>query len=114
MSLRKKIGGKAGAIALDATFSEKSRVINWDTKDSYDTMSSKIDGMAIIKIDVWDTFDQETKDLWVNQLTQLTSRYTQAPSDKVLILIREMIPGNWGQSGVTGADRDFLSKSRIF
>ncbi|MBL3199862.1 4-oxalocrotonate tautomerase, partial [Klebsiella pneumoniae] len=42
------------------------------------------------------------------------SKYTHAPLDKVLILIREMIPGNWGQSGVTGANADFLSKSRTF
>jgi 4-oxalocrotonate tautomerase len=62
----------------------------------------------------WNTFDQDTKDKWVNQLTQLTAKYTHAPLDKVLILIREMIPGNWGQSGVTGADKDFLSKSRTF
>ena len=54
------------------------------------------------------------KDKWVNELTQVTSKYTHAPLDKVLILIREMIPGNWGQSGVTGANADFLSKSRTF
>ncbi len=44
--------------------------------------------MAIIKIDIWNTFDQETKDKWVNELTQVTSKYTHAPLDKVLILIR--------------------------
>lgn len=84
------------------------------TKESYDTSDRNVDGMAIIKIDIWNTFDQETKDKWVNELTQVTSKYTHAPLDKVLILIREMIPGNWGQSGVTGAHADFLSKSRTF
>lgn len=83
-------------------------------KESYDTKDRKVDGMAIIKIDIWNTFDQETKDKWVNELTQLTSKCTHAPLDEVLILIHEMIPGNWGQSGVTGADKDFLSKSRTF
>ncbi|MED1471219.1 tautomerase family protein [Bacillus salipaludis] len=106
--------GKAGAVAIDATFAEKSRVVNWDTKESYHTPDSNIDGMAIITIDIWNTFDQDTKDKWVNQLTLITSKYTHAPLDKVLIVIREMIPGNWGQSGVTGADKDFLSKSRTF
>lgn len=106
--------GKAGAVASDATFAEKSRVSNWETKESYDTSDRNVDGMAIIKIDIWNTFDQETKDKWVNELTQVTSKYTHAPLDKVLILIREMIPGNWGQSGVTGAHADFLSKSRTF
>lgn len=110
--LVKENWGKAGAVASDASFAELSRVVNWDTKESYHTLDSNIDGMAIITIDIWNTFDQDTKDKWVNQLTQLTSTLTHAPIDKVLIVIREMIPGNWGQSGVTGADKDFLSKSR--
>lgn len=112
--LEKENWGKAGAVATDANFAEKSRVINWDTKESYHTQSSKVDGMAIITIDIWNTFDQESKDIWVNKLTQITSEYTHAPLDKVLIVIREMIPGNWGQSGVTGADTEFLAKSRTF
>lgn len=112
--LEKENLGKAGAVASDATFAGKSRVSNWETKESYDTPGRNIDGMAIIKIDIWNTFDQDTKDKWVNELTQVTSKYTHATLDKVLILIREMIPGNWDQSGVTGADKDFLSKSRPF
>lgn len=112
--LEKENFGGSVAVASDAIFAGKSRVSNWETKESYDTRDRKVDGMAIIKIDIWNTFDQETKDKWVNKLTQLTSKCTHAPLDKVLILIREMIPGNWGQSGVTGADKDFLSKSRTF
>ncbi|SYX84242.1 tautomerase family protein [Paenibacillus alvei] len=110
--LEKENWGKAGAVASDASFAEQSRVVNWDTKESYHTLDSSIDGMAIITIDIWNTFDHDTKDKWVNQLTQVTSTLTHAPIDKVLIVIREMIPGNWGQSGVTGADKDFLTKSR--
>ncbi len=64
-------------------------------------LSRSIYGIHLIKIQ---------RDKWVNELTQVTSKYTHAPLDKVLILIREMIPGNWGQSGVTGANADFLSK----
>lgn len=112
--LAKESWGKAGAVANDANFAEKSRVVNWETKESYQTQESNVDGMAIIAIDIWNTFDQMTKDKWVNQLTQTTSKFTHAPIDKVLIVIREMIPGNWGQSGVTGADLDFLSKSRTY
>lgn len=110
--LPKENWGKAGAVATDAAFAEKSRIINWDSQESYQTQENSIDGMAIIAIDIWNTFEQVTKDKWVNQLTQITSEFTHAPIDKVLIVIREMIPGNWGQSGVTGADPDFLSKSR--
>ncbi len=112
--LEKENWGKAGAVASDATFAEKSRVSDWETKESYYTPGCNVNGMAIIKIDIWNTFDQETKDKWVKELTQVTSKYTHAPLDKVLILIREMIPGNWGQSGVTGSNADFLSKSRTF
>lgn len=112
--LAKENWGKAGAVATDANFAEKSRVVNWETKESYQTQASNVDGMAIIAIDIWNTFDQMIKDKWVNQLTQITSKFTHAPMDKVLIVIREMIPGNWGQTGVTGADPDFLSKSRTY
>lgn len=89
--LEKEHWGKAGAVASDATFAEKSRVSNWETKESYDTPGRNVDGMAIIKIDIWNTFDQDTKDKWVNELTQVTSKYSHAPLDKVLILIRELM-----------------------
>ncbi|PFE06847.1 4-oxalocrotonate tautomerase [Bacillus cereus] len=89
--LEKEHWGKAGAVASDATFAEKSRVSNWETKESYDTPGHNVDGMAIIKIDIWNTFDQDTKDKWVNELTQVTSKYSHAPLDKVLILIRELM-----------------------
>ncbi|MBG9453779.1 4-oxalocrotonate tautomerase [Lysinibacillus sphaericus] len=112
--LAKENWGKAGAVANDTNFAENSRVVNWETKETYQTQASNVDGMAIITIDIWDTFDQVIKDKWVNQLTQITSKFTHAPMDKVLIVIREMIPGNWGQSGITGADKDFLSKSRTY
>jgi 4-oxalocrotonate tautomerase len=105
--------GKAGAAAIEADFAYKSRITDWSTKDSYGSKDSHIEGMSIITIDIWNTFNQETKNRWVARLTELTSQLTHAPSDKVLIVIREMIPGNWGQSGVTGADSDFLTKSRI-
>ncbi|XBL71933.1 tautomerase family protein [Bacillus thuringiensis] len=89
--LEKEHWGKARAVVSDATFAEKSRVSNWETKESYDTPGRNVDGMAIIKIDIWNTFDQDTKDKWVNELTQVTSKYTHAPLDKVLILIRELM-----------------------
>ncbi|WGV57476.1 tautomerase family protein [Brevibacillus brevis] len=110
--LEKENWGKAGASATDHDFALKSRRINWVTEESYHTDDSEINGMAVVTVDIWNTFDQVTKDKYVNDLTHLTMKFTSAPLDKVLILIREMVPGNWGQSGVTGADKDFLSKSR--
>ncbi|MEK8198187.1 tautomerase family protein [Lysinibacillus sp. FSL M8-0134] len=112
--LEKENWGKAGSVASDPSFADKSRVMNWNTQESYHTQANTVDGMAIITIDIWNTFDQETKDIWVKQLTQTTSKFTHAPLDKILIVIREMIPGDWGQSGVTGADPNFLSKSRTY
>lgn len=111
--VEKENWGKAGASASEPNFAHKSRLTNWSTKESYHTPDNEINGMAVVTIDIWNTFDQELKDMWVKQLTHLTNKFTHAPLDKVLIVIREMIPGNWGQSGVTGADKDFLSKSRI-
>lgn len=43
MELEKENWGKAGAVASDATFAEKSRVSNWKTKQSYDTPSGNVD-----------------------------------------------------------------------
>lgn len=110
--IEKENWGKAGATATEPDFANKSRVTNWSTKDSYGSKDSRIEGMAIVTVEIWNTFNQDTKNKWVSSLTKLTSKFTHAPSDKVLIVIREMIPGNWGQSGVTGADSDFLTKSR--
>ncbi|WP_215147832.1 tautomerase family protein [Exiguobacterium sp. s91] len=104
--------GKAGAMASDPTFSFDSRITNWQTRTSYATDATPVAGMAILTIDVWDTFDQKTKDAWVNKLTEVLSLFTPAPGDKILILIREMAPGNWAQNGVTGIHEDFLTKSR--
>ncbi|MCY1691419.1 tautomerase family protein [Exiguobacterium sp. SL14] len=104
--------GKAGAMASDPTFSFDSRITNWQTRASYATDASPVASMAILTIDVWDTFHQETKDAWVNKLTEDLSLFTHAPGDKILILIREMPPGNWAQNGVTGIHEDFLTKSR--
>ncbi|TVY03085.1 tautomerase family protein [Cohnella terricola] len=112
--LEKENWGKAGSAASNPDFAQESRVIDWETKESYHKHADDINGMAVVTIDVWNTFDQATKDRWVQSLTQLIVNFTHAPLDKVLIVIREMIPGNWGQSGVTGADKDFLSKSRTY
>ncbi|WP_373954368.1 tautomerase family protein [Exiguobacterium acetylicum] len=104
--------GKAGTMASDPTFSSESRITNWQTRASYATDVTPVAGMAILTIDVWDTFDQEIKDAWVNKLTEVLSLFTPAPGDKILILIREMPPGNWAQNSVTGRNEDFLTKSR--
>lgn len=104
--------GKAGAKASDPTFSSDSRITNWQTRASYATDVTPVAGMAILTIDVWDTFNQKTKDAWVNKLTEVLSLFIHAPGDKILILIREMSPGNWAQNGVTGIHEDFLTKSR--
>lgn len=104
--------GKAGAMASDPTFSSESRITNWQTRASYATDVTPVAGMAILTIDVWDTFDQEIKDAWVNKLTEVLSLFTPAPGDKILILIREMPPGNLAQNSVTGRNEDFLTKSR--
>lgn len=104
--------GKAGAMASDPTFSSDSRITNWQTRASYATDVTPVAGMAILTIDVWDTFNQKTKDAWVNKLTEVLSLFTHAPGDKILILIREMPPVNWAQNGVTGIHEDFLTKSR--
>ncbi|WP_145950092.1 tautomerase family protein [Paenibacillus sp. Y412MC10] len=112
--LDKENWGKAGSAASNPKFAHESRVIDWETKESYHKQTGDINGMVVVTIDIWNTFDQVTKDKWVNELTQIIAQFTHAPLDKILIVIREMIPGNWGQSGVTGANKDFLSKSRTY
>ncbi|KEO84355.1 tautomerase family protein [Tumebacillus flagellatus] len=101
---------KAGAHVTDADFAAKTRLTDWNT--SYDDGSSPIENMTIITIDVWNVYTQEQKDAWVRELTLLCGETFGTPADSTLILVRDMAPGNWGQTGVTGASAKFLADSR--
>ncbi|MBL0387619.1 tautomerase family protein [Tumebacillus sp. ITR2] len=101
---------KAGAHVTDSDFAAKTRLTDWNT--SYDDGQSPISNMTVITIDVWNFYNQEQKDAWVRELTILSGELLGTPADSVLILIRDMVPGNWGQTGVTGASSNFLTDSR--
>lgn len=104
--------GKAGAVPTDCDFAEKSRIINWQTKESYDDGKSLVSNMVVVTIDAWNICNQEQKDEWTKLLTFLTVDLLEAPLDKVLVLIRDMPPGNWSQAGITGANSEYLNLSR--
>lgn len=104
--------GKAGATATDSDFAEKSRLVNWETQESYDDGSSAVNNMVVLGIDVFNVYTFEQKSEWANRLTAMTGDMLGTPADKVLILFRDMPPGNWGQTGVTGSHPEFLNVSR--
>ncbi|MFP7737478.1 tautomerase family protein [Priestia aryabhattai] len=106
--------GRAGTSLTEENFSKESRAINWETKQSYYSGdSSKEENMTIVTIDVWDMYTQEQKNSWVEHLTEVFVNLLEIPKDNILILIRDMPAGNWGQNGVTGAHANFLEESRL-
>lgn len=104
--------GKAGAVQTDADFMIKSRITNWITQDSYGTNNMPNRNLVVVAIDTWNVYNQEQKNEWTKRITAVTTELLDTPADQVLILIRDMSPGNWGQTGVTGAQEDFLCKTR--
>jgi len=105
--------GKAGSVLNDIEFSKRSRLVNWETQESYYKDDLKSENMIVIQIDVWEMYSQEEKNQWIQKITEYFVEELVIPQDNVLILLRDMPPGNWGQSGVTGATEDFLNKSRL-
>lgn len=105
--------GKAGATLEDSNFSEKSRLINWNSEETYYNGDLKKEDMVLIKVDVWSVYNQEQKDKWVKQLTDYFTGTLKISKDNILILIRDMVPGNWAQTGITGANENFLNYSRL-
>ncbi|MNI42334.1 4-oxalocrotonate tautomerase [compost metagenome] len=104
--------GQGGASGQDVDFAAKSRTISWESGETYDDGQSPVPSTAVIGIDVWNFYNQEQKKEWAAQLTELTVRLIGTPADKVLILFRDLPPGDWAQTGVTGAHPEFLSVSR--
>lgn len=111
--LSKDNWGKSGAVLDDKHFSRDSRLVDWETKESYYSEQLKDENMILITIDVWDMYTQDQKNSWVEELTSYFVRNLHIPKDNILILIRDMPSGNWGQSGVTGANSNFLNESRL-
>ncbi len=104
--------GKAGAVPTQPDFAEKSRLVSSETQESYHHKQADVENMAVITVDVWDMYTQVQKNEWTKRFTKITLEIFDIPADKILVLLRDMPPGNWGQAGYTGADSDFLNKSR--
>lgn len=69
--------------------------------------------MPIINVDCWEGFNEEQKEHWIKELTDVTVNLFNLPPDKVLVILREIPLSNWGQAGIVATDSDFLAKSRI-
>jgi 4-oxalocrotonate tautomerase family enzyme len=69
--------------------------------------------MPIINVDCWEGFNEEQKQEWIKELTEVTVNLFNIPPDKVLVLLREVPLTNWGQAGTAASDQNFLGKSRI-
>ncbi|WP_159886655.1 tautomerase family protein [Paenibacillus puerhi] len=104
--------GQAGVSGADPDFAEKSRSIVWGSEETYHDGISPVSNTAVIAIDVWNVYTQAQKNEWAAGLTALTGELLGTPADKVLILFRDLPPGHWAQTGVTGAHPAFLEASR--
>lgn len=69
--------------------------------------------MPVIKIDLWEGFDDVTKREWAKELTEITVERLNIPPDKVTIILHENKLANWVQAGTAATDPDFLANSRV-
>lgn len=68
--------------------------------------------MPFISLETWTGVKDDVKQQWIHGATKIGAELLNIPPDKILVLIREFPPANWGQSGASGADPDFAHKSR--
>lgn len=57
MEFEKENWGKVGVVVSDVIFVVKSRVFDWEIKEFYDILGCNVNGMVIIKVDIWNIFD---------------------------------------------------------
>lgn len=68
--------------------------------------------MPVIKVELWEGFDAETKKDWAQELTNVTIEKLNVPADKVTVILHENKLENWAQAGAVATDTNFLEKSR--
>jgi len=103
---------RAGTVLEDIDFSSRSRETNYETKESYFVGPSKPEEMIIIELDIWQNFSVDEKAVLGSKITRFLTKEFGINRDNILILIRDMEPANWIQSGISGVNQDFLDLSR--
>ncbi|MFT4416943.1 tautomerase family protein [Fredinandcohnia humi] len=68
--------------------------------------------MPVIKVELWEGFNEETKREWAKELTKVTVERLNVPLDKVTVILHENPLSNWSQAGTVATDPNFLEKSR--
>lgn len=111
-STSKEDFSRAGVILSNVDFSIRSRETNFETKESYHVGKSKIEEMILIELDIWQNFSVDEKTVLGSKITRFLINEFGINRDNVLILVRDMEPANWIQSGVSGINKDFLDLSR--
>lgn len=61
--------------------------------------------MPIIKVEMWEGRDKETKKKLVEKLTQVTCEVLGCPKQAVIIVIYDIPKYNWAQDGELACDK---------
>lgn len=113
-NLEKDSLGRAGITLDNENFSENSRLIQLDPKNSYYNDLPKSEDMVIIELDIWNSYNLDQKEELVNKINEFFIKTFDLSGDNILILIRDMVPSNWTQNGAIGGREEFLEKSRTY
>lgn len=67
--------------------------------------------MSVISIVGWKGILPENKKKWIETCTSVIKKNLDEPLDEIVVFINEIENNGWGQAGVTGNDKDWLTKS---
>lgn len=68
--------------------------------------------MPMIQITTWPTWSNETKHALLDGITRVVHEVTQAPLDKIVVVVNEVPQTAWMEGGTLGSDPAFASQSR--
>ncbi|MGM0338572.1 hypothetical protein [Enterococcus sp. AZ007] len=103
---------RAGAILSNNDFSTRSRETSFEKMENYHVGALRDEEMVIIELDIWQNFSVDEKTILGTNITRFFYKEFDINRDNILILVRDMEPANWIQSGISGVNQDFLELSR--
>ncbi|MGB8454882.1 MAG: tautomerase family protein [Anaerocolumna sp.] len=67
--------------------------------------------MSVVSVVGWKGITPENKKRWVKACTLVMKETLQESLDEIVVYINEIENNGWGQAGVLGNDKEWLTKS---
>ena len=105
---------RGGVAPTNRAFLCLSRKISLDSNEYYKipVKNLNIEKLLVVSIDTWTGVSFVDKSSLVKKITEYFVEKYKILGDNVVIYIREIIPENWFQNGISGRHPNFLNKSR--